>query len=687
MTTLDSGMSDEKYAQIIAARKAGKRVWAKNGRPNTDLKKPKATRKQRAASRENVKRANKLREARKLLKEHAEKAPKAGSIAAPAVLVHTRPDGRVARFEVARFLDFCNQLLIQSKDSGVVHFELLGSQKYVLDQIVEGLRKGVTTFVVLKGRQQGISTLFLALDLFEAFEHPGTIGVFATHDEGSRDQFRNQIEVFLTGLPKTHKIEYDTNNRLMLVLKNLSMFRYLVAGTRTTTNKLGRSGGCNYCHATETAFWGSADDLKALMQTFSETYPHRKYFFESTANGFNHFQEMYEIADDSPAQMAIFSGWWRDERNEFSAEHPLYPQYMPQGTRTPLSTFEKQKIREVKEQYGFTITAGQVAWYRFHLETKCGGDQSMMNQEQPWTAEDAFISTGSSFFTSPVLTDLSKEAKKHPCLPFVFRINDRFEDIQLQKVSDTRRCDLKIWEMPVAGAKYVIGADPIFGSSDNRDNGVITIGRAYADCIVQVAEYVSPSISAFQYAWIIAFLAGLYDEVYLVLEITGPGAVVYEELKQLRQKLARITPGQNDDIRNCMKHMKHFMYTRSDSLSPSYFLQWKSSEELRRQMLNLFRDGITAKRLHVRSMHLIDEMRYLMIDGGDIQCPANKQDDRVFGVGLMYWGWDRTVRRRIWRNDGMTLIETKKREEIGDPNQIVGMAQRFLKDARINVPQ
>src|ERR1700693_1585406 len=153
-----------------------------------------------------------------------------------------RPDGSIAPFPLEKFLAFCKKLLIQSKDAGVIHFEPLGSQKYVLEEIVEGLARGVTTFVILKSRQLGISTLFLALDLFWAFEYPGRLGVFATHDEGSRDQFRNQIEVFLTGLPRSHKIDYETNNRLMLVLKNLSVFRYLVAGTRTTTNKLGRSG-------------------------------------------------------------------------------------------------------------------------------------------------------------------------------------------------------------------------------------------------------------------------------------------------------------------------------------------------------------------------------------------------------------------------------------------------------------
>ena len=593
------------------------------------------------------------------------------------------PDGSVAKFPREKFLAFCKQLLIQSKDAGVVHFELLGSQWYVLDEIIEGLERGVTTFVILKSRQLGMSTFFLALDLFWAFEYPGRLGVFATHDEGSRDQFRNQIEVFLTGLPKSHKIDYETNNRLMLVLKNLSMFRYLVAGTRTTTNKLGRSGGCNYCHGTEVAFWGSAGDLDALMETFSETNPHRLYVWESTANGFNHYEEMWRVALESPAQKAIFVGWWRDERNELHENNPLYLHYMPQGVKSSLTQRERRKIKEVKEQYGFDITAGQIAWYRYHLQNKKKDDQSAMDQEQPWTAEDAFISSGANFFATETLTELSRKAVKHRMQPFVFKINEAFTETQLQKISDPKRAELKIWEMPVPGAKYVIGADPIFGSSENRDNGVICIGRAYADCVVQVAEYVSPSISAYQYAWVIAYLAGLYGDTMLTLEISGPGSVVYDELKQLKQKLAAITPGSDDDMRNCLRHMKNFMFSRVDSLGGNLLLQWKSSPELRTQLLTKFRDGVTTKRLRPRSRHAIEEMRYLTIDEGYIGCPAGKQDDRVFGLALMYWGWDTRMRPRLSRQQGMTIVETEKREEHGDPAQISEMAQRFLKRANI----
>lgn len=595
------------------------------------------------------------------------------------------PTGHVAPFPRERFESFLKVLKVQTKDYGLIPLELLGSQRYVLEEIIASLDAGITTFVILKARQLGISTLFLALDLFWAFEHPGLLGIFATHDEGSRDQFRNQIEVFLTTLPKSHSINYETNNRLMLVLKNASLFRYLVAGTKSTTNKLGRSGGCNFAHCTECAFWGSADDLKALQQTFSELYPHRMYVFESTANGFNHFEEMWNVALDSPAQKGIFVGWWRDERNEFGPGHPLFLKYMPAGASSPLTKAERKKIKEVRDQYDFDITAGQMAWYRFHLETKCSGDQSAMDQEMPWTAEDAFISSGSTFFGTEVLTQASKEARKHSCAPFLFKISDIFSETQIQRC-DISRAELKIWEKPVPGAKYVIGADPIFGSSDNRDNGVISIFRCYADCCVQVAEYASQSISAYQFAWVIAFLAGLYVDVMLILEINGPGMVVFQELKQLKQKLASIVPSQEDVLQNCMKHMKNFLYVRSDSLGGNMLLQWKSSPELRSQLMYKFHDGLSTGRAQLRSMHCIEEARWMTIDEGYIGVPSGKRDDRIFGAALAYWGWDMRMRRQLAAM-GLTIMEVRKREEMGDPHQVQGMVKRFLKNANIDVPQ
>lgn len=596
-----------------------------------------------------------------------------------------RPTGQVARFPLERFMKFVDVLRVQTKDYGLVPLKLLGSQKYVLHRIIEGVNAGITTFIILKARQLGISTLFLALDLFWAFEYPGILGSFITHDEGARDQFRNQIDVFLTTLPEGYKIDCETNNRLMLVLKNSSLFRYLVAGTRGSTNKLGRSGGSNYAHMTEVAFYGSAEDIKAVMQTFSELYPHRLYIAESTANGFNHYFDICETAKESPAQEFIFVGWWLDERNEFHQTHPLYLKYMPQGKHTPLTQLEKERIKKVKELYGVEINAGQIAWYRFHLQTKCDGDQHTMDQEMPWTDEDAFVSTGNTFFTNAALTVQMRESKQYKCKPYLVRVTDNFQDTRVIPCN-IEKADLKIWEFPHAGGRYIIGGDPAYGSSPDRANGVISIWRGFSDCCVQVAELATPTISTFQYAWMLAYLAGVYGDTTVQLEITGPGDTVYRELGQLRQKLAQIVPNEENIFGNCLKFMKDFLYRRSDSLSGNVLKQWKSSQDLRAALLHKFHDGVTLKRAHCRSQWMLDECKHMEIDpeSGYIGPSGRTNDDRVFGGALAYWCWDENVRPYMAAQK-LTRAAVLERENGLGPDPVNKLVESFLKHAKITV--
>src|SRR5580698_797700 len=238
--------------------------------------------------------------------------------------------GVVAPFPRARFLQFLKHLKVQSKDYGLVPFKLLGSQAYALDELERGLAEGITTFYFLKARQLGMSTFFLALDMFWAMEYKGLLGVFIVHEEPARDDFRTAIEVFFAETPRSHKIGYVRHNRNLLILKNASKFRYLIAGTSSgRKGGLGRSGSANYVHSTETAFYGNDDDLAEFRSQTSTLYPHRLQVYESTANGFNHFEEAWDLAKKDPTKRAIFIGWWRDERNAFPLDHPFFNKYMP----------------------------------------------------------------------------------------------------------------------------------------------------------------------------------------------------------------------------------------------------------------------------------------------------------------------------------------------------------------------
>jgi hypothetical protein len=76
--------------------------------------------------------------------------------------------------------------------------------------------------------------------------------------------------------------------------------------------------------------------------------------------------------------------------------------------------------------------------------------------------------------------------------------------------SSDRLATLKIWEEPIDTAYYVIGADPAYGSSDWADRFCIQIFRCYADGLDQVAEFATSELNTYQFAWVIAHLAGAY---------------------------------------------------------------------------------------------------------------------------------------------------------------------------------
>ena len=594
----------------------------------------------------------------------------------------------VAPFPLERFLSFLSHLKVQSKDYGLVPFRLLGSQRYVLDQIVEGLSRGITTFVILKNRQAGISTFFLALDMFWAFAHKGLLGVFMTHKEDARDDFRATVEVFFAETPKNFKINYVRHNRNLLILKNGSRYRYLIAGTsETKKGGLGRGGAANFLHSTETAFYGNGDDLGEFRSQMSSLYPHRLQIYESTANGYNHFFDMWDGAKVDPTKCAIFVGWWRDERNQFPVNHPFFANYMPDGAKSALTPLERKRVREVREGYGFDISLQQIAWYRWHLESEKEGDQALMDQEMPWTEDDAFQATGSKFFTVEALTDCMRYAKKQAFQTFRYKLGMKFDETEVKQVKDAR-AELKIWEHPSRFGYYVIADDPAYGSSDEADRSVISIWRCYSDCIVQVAEYCSTQPSTYQNAWILAHLAGYYGVTFAmpILEMNGPGQAVFDELEKVRRLASEIKPhDENAHIRNILANMRHYFYKRMDNPGGGELLwQWKTTHDLKTRAMNQLKNAIELHRMVPRSMPLLEEMQRIVNDEGSIGAEGRGKDDRVMAAALAYQAYNTWVQGRV-KNLGMSLQKSQEIEEKGGTPVTERVITNYLKRMNITV--
>ena len=233
----------------------------------------------------------------------------------------------MSAFNLQQFYHFCQQLKIETKEHGLKKMDkLLGTQTYVMSEIAKGLEEGVHFFTILKGRQLGITTISLALDLYWHFVNPGLQGTLTTDTEENRDMFRSTLAMYMDGLPKEYKIPLIAHNRTQMSLKNRSRLFYQVAGTRSK-GTLGRGKAITFLHGTETSSWGDEEGLASLLASLAETNPMRMYIFESTARGFNMFHDMYTTAKRARTQRAIFCGWWRNELYSLDPTGQTYKVY------------------------------------------------------------------------------------------------------------------------------------------------------------------------------------------------------------------------------------------------------------------------------------------------------------------------------------------------------------------------
>ena len=505
---------------------------------------------------------------------------------------------------------------------------LLGSQTYVMDEISSGLANDIHFFVILKGRQLGITTISLALDLYWHFKNNGLQGTLTTDTEENKDMFRGTLAAYMDGLPKEYKIPLIAHNRNSLSLKNRSRIFYQVAGLRAK-GTLGRGKGITFLHGTETSSWGDEEGLASLLASLAETNPKRLYIFESTARGFNMFHEMYATAKKARTQKAIFCGWWRNQFYSSDPKSDVYKVYWD----GKLTGEEKEWTRDIKKLYNYEINSRQMAWWRWKLAEGIK-DDSLMYQEFPPTEDYAFVMTGTSYFSNSRCTDAMKVAKKMDCENYRYLMGANFQDLNVMR-STERLSTLKVWEEPVDTAYYVIGADPAYGSSDWADRFCIQVFRCYSDGLEQVAEFATAEMNTYQFAWAIAHIAGAYKNSTLNLEVNGPGQAVINEMRNLKRQASAMGNQMGHNLMDVLGSMQNYIWRRNDTMGGlSNSLGWLTTSSSKERMLSYMKDYFERGMMDIYSLDTIDEMKTIVREGGTIEASGRNKDDRVIACAL-----------------------------------------------------
>lgn len=552
-------------------------------------------------------------------------------------------------FSPERFEAFCKRLKIDTKEKGRIPFTWLGTQRYFVNEIAQGLKNDIHTFVVLKGRQIGISTVSLAFDLYWISKYGGLQGAVVTDTDENRELFRSYVEQYLDSLPRQVRAPIARHNRVQLILKNNSRLVYMVAGLKKK-GELGRAKSVNFMHATECSSWGDEEGFASLMNTLAQQNPHRCYIFESTARGYNVFYDAWRVAKESSSQKAIFIGWWR---NELYAYEEGTVQFDTYWDGEPTSD-ERVWIGEIWEQYQHNVTPGQLAWWRWYVHEHMKGDEMLALQEMPPTEDYAFQLSGSKFFSAERVNLAHKAARETKPLYYRYDFGMNFEDTRFLETNEDN-AEVLIWHLPDERGQYLMGADPAYGSSEWADEFAASLCRGYADKIEQVAEVGSTSWNEQQFAWCIAHLCGWYgaspqSEAQLILEMLGPGGAVYNELKNLREKAGVYTKGDpRAGAFDVVSRIRDYLWKRQDSISGHFAYQWQTNLREKSRMMTTLRAYFEREMVVVNSAECLQQFRNIHRVGDKIGGEGRAKDDRVIALAMAVVSWnDWTMREMMF---------------------------------------
>jgi hypothetical protein len=373
-------------------------------------------------------------------------------------------------------------LRIRTKAGNVEPLALNRSQLYLHGRLeAQKEATGKVRALVLKGRQQGIST-YVGGRFYHRVSHSRGVRVFIlTHEQDATNNLFGMVERYHQHCPALVKPSTGASNAKELSLDKLdSGYAVGTAGTKS----VGRSQTVQLFHGSEVAFWpNAAAHFAGVVQAIPDL-PGTEVILESTANGVGgEFYERWQQAEAGIGDyIAVFIPWfWQEE----------YRRPVPDGFA----------LDEEEQDYAaqYELSLEQMAWRRAKIaELK---DPLLFKQEYPATAAEAFQMSGHDGYIKPELVMAARKATCDAIGPLVLGVDparfgdDRFsiawrQGRKVSKVESKTKLDI------VAGAnwvKQVIDADKparVFVDVGGLGAGVVDIlmswGKPYDEIVVPV---------------------------------------------------------------------------------------------------------------------------------------------------------------------------------------------------------
>ena len=504
------------------------------------------------------------------------------------------------------------QVKIITKDAGqgFVPFRLNECQLRITEAL-EKQRKdtGKVRAIVLKARQQGISTYCAGRVFWKSYFTPYARSVVMAHDSATSDALFSMSKNLIKNMQGTLSPEEIKSNAKEIIINSPAMadrdatasYRLYTAGSP----EAGRGTTPTIAHLSEVAFWQHDEKILAgLFQGISQAAG-TEVILESTANGAQ--GEFYRLWKGAVAgeneYIPIFLPWFIT---------PEYRRPHPEGMEL---TIEEEKLQEK-----YDLDMDQLYWRRLKIAE---GGKLKFQQEYPATADEAFIVSGSNVFNVEKLDALIPRS-----------IVKRTEwDPSSKMFDENREGNLHMFDYPDFDEPYVIGADVSLGVGQDYSSAVV-MNNKYEVVALYRNNRIDPSL----WGELLFYLGRYYNNAFLAVESNSMGIATLQKLDH-------------------MGYVNLYRQTKVANVSneEGERLGFRTTSATKPAIIGNLKNLIDNEEVMIPSPIIIQELKdYIATDTGKTEAAPGCYDDTVISLAIcaevLRTHWDRLSTRNVsWR--------------------------------------
>ena len=334
-----------------------------------------------------------------------------------------------------------------------VQHDFIDTLNKAKEDFADGLITDIS-LLVLKGRQQGFTTLVTAYQLSCSILNRNFQGyTLADKSDNAEAIFQNKAKFPYGQLPLSLQPSEKFNNRKQLLFEKINSSW----AVDTATKDVGRSRTVNFFHGSECAFW--KDGISPIQGALGEAFTRNCIkIYESTANGYNDYQKMW----NSGAHIYCFYEWWRTKeyRIPFPADSVKADFMRNIDTKNDWIHERLRWLRDEKR-----LDAEQMFWYYTKWDKYL--DKDLIKQEYPCTPHEAFLLSGKNVFDTALILRRLDEIPKPIKVGYFDYDYDGLKITNIRWVND-RNGYIKLYTLPsqLAFAEFAIGGDTAGEGSD-----------------------------------------------------------------------------------------------------------------------------------------------------------------------------------------------------------------------------